>query len=191
MITHKVTQTKKEIHVEEGSILVAQPFWPDETFKRSVILILEHNEQRTTGLILNKQSAFCMMDVHPELGVGLPLYFGGPHYSNQIYYVHQERHFPDAIDLGNELFLNGNFNNLVEIIRNRKIKFSKIRFFAGLVQWGPGDLENELAHNKWWTSWITAQEFFTTVSEDLWSYELISNGHVYGLMSEFPDPRMS
>ena len=39
---------------ERGDMLISEPFLNDPNFERTVILICEHNEQGTFGLVLNK-----------------------------------------------------------------------------------------------------------------------------------------
>ena len=188
MFSRSFRKQNKEIKTEIGSLLIAQPFWQDEKYKRSVILLLESDEKGRTGIILNKQTNLCLFDVIPELELGLPLYYGGPFDTRIISFVHSDPHIPDSVFLGNDLFYGGNFEYLHENIRNKNISLQKIKFYAGFVQWNCGQLESELSENKWWTGEINAQEFFTASADELWTYELLSNGHIYGMMNEFPDP---
>ena len=37
-----------------NQIIIAMPQMPDDRFKKSVVLIFEHNSQGATGLIINK-----------------------------------------------------------------------------------------------------------------------------------------
>lgn len=191
MISRIRIQTKESTQIEAGSVVIAQPFWQDEKYKRSVIMILEHDATGSVGMIMNKQSTLCMHDVLPELETGLPLFYGGPYSGGTISYIHNYPEVPESSSIGNELFLNGNYDCLKEMSKQKKITSRKIKFFAGLVYWNAGELESEAFDKKWWISKITAQELFTAMPEDLWSYELLSNGHVYGLLTEFPDPLLS
>ena len=38
-----------------NQIIIAMPHMPDDRFKKSVVLIFEHNSQGATGLVINKQ----------------------------------------------------------------------------------------------------------------------------------------
>jgi len=154
-------------------------------------MLLEHDNTGSLGMILNKQSTLCLLDALPELETGLPLYYGGPFCNGSISYIHDCAGIPEAVPMGNDIFLNGDYDCMKEMILSKKMKPGKIRFFSGLVHWSAGELEWEANENKWWTGKISAQELFTASPEELWSYELISHGHVYGLLNEFPDPCMS
>ena len=38
----------------KGRLLISDPFLPDPYFKRSVVLLVDHNEEGSLGFILNK-----------------------------------------------------------------------------------------------------------------------------------------
>lgn len=85
-----------------GLLLVAQPFFTDEYFHRSVICIIENDEVHgTMGLVLNNCSSLKLNDLFPELKElpEIPLFFGGPVSSDQLYYVHVWESIPGAIEI--------------------------------------------------------------------------------------------
>ena len=191
MISRKFIKTEKPQIVEVGSILVAQPFWQDEKYKRSVILLLNHDSIGSTGIILNKQTTLFVKEALPVITINPPLYYGGPFDTHTVSYIHNNPAIPEAVHIGNELYWGGNFEYLEEMIRNKQIDLRKIKFFAGFVEWSVGQLESEINEDKWWTSEFEAHELFTTSTEELWSHELLANGHIYGLLDEFPDPSLN
>jgi putative transcriptional regulator len=191
MFSRKPIKTQKKAKVAVGTVLMAQPFWQDEKYKRSVILILENDSGGSKGIILNKPSTLIVSDALLDLEVSLSLYFGGQSNSQLITYLHSYAEVPDSFDLGNGLYFGGNYDYLVSMLDSRRINLRKIKFYSGFVRWTAGELESEIEENKWWTSEITADEFFSSPSEELWTNELLNNGHMYGLLNEFPDPCMS
>ena len=42
------------VRPEPGKILISEPFMFDYYFKRSVVLLAEHNEEGSCGVIINK-----------------------------------------------------------------------------------------------------------------------------------------
>jgi putative transcriptional regulator len=184
-------KVKERQQVKPGNILIAKPFWQEENYKRSVIFLLEHDRTGSAGIIVNKPSTLSIHDALPELNVLYPLYFGGPSEIKTVSYLHNNSSVPDAVYIGNELFWGGDYDTLVEMMNNRKINLKQIKFCAGFVHWGPGELEEEINNNQWWVDEINPSELFSTPADDLWSYKLISSGHLYGLMNEVPDPVLS
>ena len=43
---------------EKGKVLVSEPFLQDAYFKRSVVLLTEHNEEGSLGFVLNNPIEF-------------------------------------------------------------------------------------------------------------------------------------
>ena len=188
---YRSTKTKKAPEIEVGSILIAQPIWEDEKYKRSVILILDHDVHGSTGIILNKLSNLEVYEALPELDVKLPLYFGGPINSTTISFLHSNPSIPDAVFIGPGLYYGGHYEQLQELIRNRRINMNDIKFFSGFVKWNPGELESEIKSGKWWTSEMSFRDLFTTSPDELWGTELLNNGHIYGMLEALPDPGLN
>lgn len=79
MKPRKFIKTKKSQNVDVGSLLIAQPFWQDERYKRSVIYVINHDHAGTTGIIINKLSTLNVKEALPAITKNLPLHYGGPH----------------------------------------------------------------------------------------------------------------
>ena len=186
---HRKIKEKNEVQV--GSVLIAKPFWQEDNYKRAVIFLLEHDKGGSAGIIVNKPSTLSIHDALPELNVLYPLYFGGPSEIKTVSYVHNNSQVPDSIYIGNELFWGGDYESLVTMMNEGKVNLKHIKFCAGFVHWAPGQLEEEFDEGKWWIDEITPFELFVTPPDDLWSFKLISSGHLYGLMNDIPDPVLS
>src|SRR5205085_4419554 len=65
-----------------GKLLVAGPTLLDPNFRRTVVLICEHNEDGALGLVVNRATAVQASEAVPELadvlGDGARLWSGGP-----------------------------------------------------------------------------------------------------------------
>ena len=80
---------KKIQKATQGSLLVSEPFLLDSYFKRSVVLVSEHDDKGTLGFILNKPTGVKLNDAvddFPKFDV--PLFFGGPVETDTLFYVH-------------------------------------------------------------------------------------------------------
>src|SRR5882724_36864 len=131
---------KSSLKVTVGSVILAQPFWEDEIYKRAVILITDHDANGTRGIIINKASTVHINEALPEINAQDPVYFGGPIASRMISYIHT---IPAILE---------------EMIKEHEIDFEKIKFCAGIVEWNAGQLEYEINENKWWVAKLTADE---------------------------------
>src|SRR6476469_4666070 len=65
-----------------GSLLVAAPQLLDPNFRRTVVLLAEHGEEGSMGVILNRPSGMTVADAAPDLetyvGAETPIFAGGP-----------------------------------------------------------------------------------------------------------------
>ena len=63
-----------------GKILISEPFLHDVTFGRSVVLLVDHTEEGSMGLIINKPLPLMLNDIIKEFKYieDIPLHKGGP-----------------------------------------------------------------------------------------------------------------
>src|SRR3954452_129054 len=65
-----------------GSLLIAAPQLLDPNFRRTVVLVADHDEEGAMGVILNRPSGMTVADAAPELepfiGAEAPIFAGGP-----------------------------------------------------------------------------------------------------------------
>lgn len=178
-----------------GRLLISEPFLMDPNFKRSVILITEHQEEGTVGFILNHSSTLLLKDVIPELeDANFPVYLGGPVETDTIHFLHR---CPDLITDGQEvvkgIFWGGNFESLKVLIDTNRINEEDIKFFIGYSGWGNEQLMKEMKEN----TWIASDEFhadvvFSNNEENLWREVIINLGPKYAHVSNFPqDPNLN
>jgi putative AlgH/UPF0301 family transcriptional regulator len=72
-----------------GKILISEPFLYDHYFKRSVVLLADHNKEGSFGVIINKPMAVDFNEVVKDFpGFVDDLYLGGPVSTNNLFYVH-------------------------------------------------------------------------------------------------------
>src|SRR6185295_9653512 len=171
MFARVIKQTKNASPVKAGSVLVAKPFWKEEAYQRSVILLIQQDAVGSTGIILNKVSNLTVKDALDEIPFSTPLYYGGPMNVKTISYLHDKSAFPDAVNLGNGIYWGGDYEYMKEAVSEKRINPKKMKFFAGFVEWSKGQLESEIAENKWWTTEMNVKELFSTSMEELWMFE--------------------
>ncbi|MDO4704287.1 YqgE/AlgH family protein [Tannerella sp.] len=51
----------------KGKILISEPFLQDAYFQRSVVLLVEHNQNGSMGFVVNKPTGLIVNDFFPEL----------------------------------------------------------------------------------------------------------------------------
>ncbi|MFT5569634.1 MAG: putative transcriptional regulator, partial [Cyclobacteriaceae bacterium] len=139
------------IEPQVGDLLISEPYLPDKNFERSVVLLCEHNDEGTFGLIINQPSDTVFEEIIPESsGFDAEVYVGGPVQQNTLHFIHRA---PDLIDyvmkIDSELYYGGDQDKLFSIIDTRQIRKEDFRFFAGYSGWSPGQLKEELIAKSW------------------------------------------
>jgi putative transcriptional regulator len=136
-----------------GRLLVASPQLLDPNFERSVVLLLDHDEAGSLGVVLNRPSPVLVGDV---LGgweglVGEPgvLFHGGPVSTDSALAVaslatgHEPVGFRRLFDDTGILDLDTPTELLDAAIRG-------VRIFAGYAGWGAGQLTAEIEEGSWY-----------------------------------------
>ena len=77
---------------EKGKVLISEPFLGDNYFKRSVVLITEHNKEGSVGFVINKPVKIKIGEVMNDLpGVDHNFSLGGPVASDTLHFIHTLR----------------------------------------------------------------------------------------------------
>ncbi|MEO0340680.1 MAG: YqgE/AlgH family protein, partial [Bacteroidota bacterium] len=82
-----MTNTNEEL--QSGIVLLAEPFMLDRYFRRSAILLCEHNEEGSIGFIMNRPldlNIDGLIQDFPEFEA--EVFYGGPVGNDTIHYIH-------------------------------------------------------------------------------------------------------
>ncbi|MCS7013669.1 MAG: YqgE/AlgH family protein [Chloroherpetonaceae bacterium] len=184
----------KEFEITKGTLLIANAMLQDPNFKRTVVLVCEHNENGTFGLILNRPLDLRLEDVIEDFGEwDAPLWLGGPVQTNTLHVIHR---LGDRIEGSQEVidgvFWGGDYEEIRELVRLKTVSTAELKFFLGYSGWGPGQLDDEMRSGSWYLSKATAQTVFTEPPEKLWGRVLRAKGGDYAYIANFPeDPRLN
>lgn len=173
-----------------SSLLLSEPFMADPNFKRSVVLLAEHNEEGTVGYVFNQKSDYILSDIMPECPeADFPIYIGGPVANDTLHFLHRcYDRMNSGTEIGNGIYWGGNFETLKLLINNRQVEGSEIRFFAGYSGWDQGQLDEELERNSWLvTNHYNADFLFTDEEENLWKDIVLGLGPKYAHIVNFPE----
>ena len=172
----------------KGMLLVSEPFAPDYFFKRSVVLITEHNENGSSGFILNKPINKKLPEISSEFGnFDVSVSLGGPVSRENIYYIHTLGNvIPGSINITKNLFWGGEFEILKTIISSGKILKNQIRFFIGYSGWQAKQLETEISKDYWL---VTNTDINTIMNYDkvIWEKVVSLLDDKYQIWANFPE----
>ncbi len=172
----------------KGRLLLSEPFMGDYYFGRSVILLAEHNQEGSFGLILNKPVSKMLNEVADDFpNLKTPLYLGGPVEPNRLFFIHTlSDQVSDSIEVMKGLFWGGNMEDILELSQLKKLTPQNSRFFLGYAGWGVHQMEDELKRNSWAVTKASAELILTTKSDLLWKKLTRKLGSDYRLWDKFP-----
>ncbi len=153
------------------TFLVAMPQLQDPNFNRSVVLLCEHHEGGSMGLVINRDtdtlaSEIVDFDPPPEAESGLGVSIGGP-VDPQRGWLLLSQPVSDAIEVAPGLFLSASRDVLREMVTGSK-PGCRCRFLVGYAGWGPKQLDQELAASAWLAVPINSDLLFEAPSDDVW-----------------------
>ena len=173
-----------------GSLLISAPFLLDFNFARSVVLMIEHNDEGSMGIVLNKNFSHIMSlnDVVPELASlpPIPLYKGGPIGRDTLFYLHTFGDLKDALPLGNGLYMNGDFDQMKRYLLSGAPTQGLVRFFMGYAGWQKGQLRQEIESNTWIINNDSHVDLLHMYLRDLWKETLCEMGGKYAVWARYP-----
>lgn len=172
-----------------GKVLISEPFLQDRMFGRSVILLVDHTQDGTMGIVLNKPLPLYLNDILDEFQYmeEIPIYKGGPLSTDTLFYLHTIEGVTDSLPVGKGVYLNGDFDTIKQFILERNSIKGRIRFFLGYSGWEYEQLHQEIQEN----TWLIGKEDITSLmdeenSSELWKKALGKLGSKYETWSRFP-----
>jgi len=168
------------------ALLVAMDVVVDPNFRRSVVLMLEHEaDQGALGLVMNRRTDFPIarlcenLDVAWHGGETSNVDWGGPVGENQGWVV-----LDDAAARGLDvvtLVPGIHWTRSQDALRSVAERFGespriRARVFLGYAGWGAGQLEREIAQGSWLVVPVSARLVFEESHERLWEQAVRSLG---------------
>ena len=181
----------------QGSFLIANPVLPDPNFSRTVVLLCNHNDEGSFGLVVNRKAEFDANEIFPEIDLLKDykgdIYIGGPVQQSQVFYLVQcEEELPGLEKVCPNVHLGMSWEHLEDVYARLKDPKEDLRFFIGYSGWGPGQLAGEMEQRSWLIHGATSECVFSTDPDHLWHEVVRSMGREYEYLLNAPvDPRMN
>ena len=158
--------------------LIATKKMGDVRFKKTVILMLEHDTKGALGIVVNKPlgeitlgSLISQVDDKSinkkELyNIKMPIYWGGPVDSNKILILHSNDYKNESTKNYNNLSISSDLITLVEIAEKKGPKKSLV--LLGLAAWNAGQLDGEIELERWTLSESNMELIFEKKNNTKW-----------------------
>lgn len=183
-----------KIEPKVGRLLISEPHLNDFYFGKSVVLLADHGEEGSFGLIINKPIKARLNEVVSGFpAFDAPVYLGGPVEPNALFFIHTLGELIEgSAPILDGIYWGGNIEQIRTLLETRVITPDQIRFFAGYAGWSPKQLDEELERHSWVVCQSTADEILKSDPSSLWARFLRCLGDDYSIWSNFPtDPQMN
>lgn len=155
-----------------GMFLVARRDLQDPHFSHSVIYLLEHGSEGSTGLIVNRPSEVKLSEavsgISAQVAASHPLYFGGPVQHSQIIMLmrnaRQSRLIQHIVD---DIYVSADRHVMDRLLAENKPE-DELHFYVGHAGWSQGQLARELRRGSWHVVEADAEAIFSSNPRTLW-----------------------
>ncbi len=134
-----------------GRLLVSEPYLPDPYFRRTVVLLCEHNAEGSFGFVLNRFIDMAIGDLMDDMPpIKSRISIGGPVQSSNLYYLHTlGKHIEGSVAVLDDVHMGGDFDQLRAVLTADPKLAKHVRFFVGYSGWSEGQLQKELDQRSW------------------------------------------
>jgi putative transcriptional regulator len=159
--------------------LIASEKMKDNRFEKTVIIMLESDNDGAWGLVVNKRLGTMPIAllIDPSLStseererlykINIPIFWGGPVDVKKIFILHSTEYQNDTTRNYGNISVSQDYNILFDIAENKGPEKSLIIF--GYSGWGSGQLEGEMEKDHWILSDIDLNIIFNEESNVKWN----------------------
>lgn len=176
--------------IQKGTFLISTPDIDKGIFFRGVILICEHNQNGSFGLVINKTLDLELPEeiisiqhmANPRVGIRA----GGPVQTNQMMLLHTSPEIPNqTLQICEGVYLGGDLQFLQDSLMDENGPHIHLCF--GYSGWGAGQLEREFLDGHWFLHPASARHIFFTSADKIWQQILREMGGKYASLSMIPE----
>lgn len=184
------------VDVEPGCLLVATPLTRDPNFHRTVVLVLEHSDEGSLGVILNRPTDVAVAETLPKWADAMAppavLFFGGPVEPRVAICLGHHQDAGAGAGEGRASWEHMVTVDLEADPTEIEAQFDGLRLFSGYAGWAPGQLDGEIDAGGWFVLAAAEGDAFTADVETLWHDVLERQPGSLAWVANFPvDPSMN
>ncbi|MBL4679436.1 MAG: YqgE/AlgH family protein [Pseudomonadales bacterium] len=151
----------------KNHFLVSLPALKGNYFEDTVSLIIDHNEQGTFGLIINKPLNQDIDELFSEItsGFNCPVLLGGPVEQERVFFLHPTgTYFNSTLEISHEIALTTS-TDIIDAMQEGSAPAGMLAI-VGYAGWGATQLEQELVDDAWLLAPTSGRIAFNTPYED-------------------------
>jgi putative transcriptional regulator len=156
---------------DDSIILVAKRQLQDKLYGSTIVLTRPIGAERHVGFIINKPTQVTLAKLfpghEPSKKVVDPVFLGGPVSPEVIFALVQGKQSPGgrSIKILDDLYLAIDSDVVDSVIEKQA---AQARFFAGMVLWRPGELDEEIKRGLWYVLDAKSDLALRKSTEGMW-----------------------
>lgn len=158
-----------------GKLLISSPSMSDANFDRTVVFMIEHNEEGALGVVINRPAPIDVVEAVPQWAafVAEPrvVFIGGPVAQGSVLALARAEIADTTPEFTPVLGPVGVLDATVDPAQ-LTTPIAEVRLFSGYSGWGPGQLDNELEVGAWFVIEAEPADPLTARPEGLWAEAL-------------------
>ena len=163
----------------KNHFLIASEKMKDNQFEKTVIVMLESDDDGAWGLVINKPLGVMPIAllIDPTLNsskereelfkINVPVFWGGPVDVKEIFILHSAEYRSETTKNYGNISISQDYNILFDIAENKGPEKSLV--ILGYSGWGSGQLEGEMERDHWILSDIDLDITFDKDSNTKWN----------------------
>lgn len=172
-----------------GNLVLASPRLEDPNFRRTVSLMIEHNDEGAMGLVLNRPTETTVRQAWEQVSdlpchCEAPLHQGGP-CPGVLMALHTHESIAQVTVMPG-LFMSTEKPYIEWLIDNNA---ESVRYFIGYAGWAPGQLEHELNVGSWMLASATREQILAPLGDNpvsLWTDLICATDATEGMLLTRP-----
>ena len=162
----------------KNHFLIATEKMKDNRFEKTVVVMLESDENGAWGLVINKRLGTMPIAllIDPSLNssrererlfkINIPVFWGGPVDVKSIFVLHSSEYQSETTKSYGNISISQDYDILFDIAENKGPEKSLV--ILGYSGWGSGQLEGEMERDHWILSDIDLDITFDQESNTKW-----------------------
>ncbi len=172
----------------KGKILISTPDISGDIFSRSVVLIVDHNDQGAFGLILNKRNDSMSAKLLNIFGFQVSVYDGGPVENDKIFFICKGEKVTESFtEINDEFYLTEDIEKVVAAIIDLRLPIGDVKVFSGYTGWGMQQLDGEILRKMWTPVDVYNLDYTSANDQNLWKNIMQNLGGEFLLWANAPE----
>lgn len=172
----------------KGKILISTPDISGDIFSRSVVLVINHDENGAFGLILNKMNKNVSLRIEEKVGFKVEIFEGGPVENDKIFILAKGK--PETeffMDFMDNYYVTEDLETIIAQVLEDKISLEDLKVFSGYSGWTAQQLENEIKQKFWTVVELYNMDYTSENDQNLWKKIMQNLGGEFLIWANSPE----